>query len=148
MVTMPSTARARGQVERQERRRSGSPRCPGCHTTTTKFPRSCRSRASCCRSLLANAARDFPDRAALIFFGQRISYRELDRLSNRFAHALTGLGIRRGERVAIVLPNVPQCVIAFYGALKSGAVAVMVSSLSSERPSRACNCATRARAPW
>ena len=82
--------------------------------------------------LLSNAAREFPDRAALIFFGQKIGYRELDRLSNRFAHALRKLGVHKGDRVAIVLPNIPQFVIAFYGILKAGAVVVLGSPLSNE----------------
>src|SRR6266567_1545414 len=82
--------------------------------------------------LLSNAAREFPDRPALIFFGQRIGYRELERLSNRFAHALLRLGVKKGDRVAIVLPNIPQFVIAFYGILKAGAVVVLGSPLSNE----------------
>src|SRR5260370_894881 len=82
--------------------------------------------------LLSNAAREFPDRSALIFFGQKIGYRELDRLSNRFAHALRRLGVKKGDRVAIVLPNIPQFVIAFYGILKAGAVVVLGSPLSNE----------------
>jgi long-chain acyl-CoA synthetase len=82
--------------------------------------------------LLSNAAREFPDRPALIFFGQKIGYRELDRLSNRFAHALRKLGVKKGDRVAIVLPNIPQFVIAFYGTLKAGAVVVLGSPLSNE----------------
>ena len=82
--------------------------------------------------LLSSAAHDHPDRPALIFFGQRIGYRELDLLSKRFAHALRALGVRKGDRVAIVLPNVPQCVIAFFGSLKAGAVVVLGSPLSSE----------------
>src|SRR6266702_224298 len=82
--------------------------------------------------LLSNAAREFPDRPALIFFGQKIGYHELDRLSNRFAHALRRLGIKKGDRVAIVLPNIPQFVIAFYGTLKAGAVVVLGGPLSNE----------------
>ena len=82
--------------------------------------------------LLSNAAREFPDRAALIFFGQKIGYRELDHLSNRFAHALRRLNVKTGDRVAIVLPNIPQHIIAFYGTLKAGAVVVLGSPLSNE----------------
>jgi long-chain acyl-CoA synthetase len=82
--------------------------------------------------LLSNAAREFPDRPALIFFGQKIGYHELDRLSNRFAHALRRLSVKKGDRVAIVLPNIPQFVIAFYGTLKAGAVVVLGSPLSNE----------------
>jgi long-chain acyl-CoA synthetase len=81
--------------------------------------------------LLSNTAGAYPRGSALIFFGQRISYHELDLLSNRFSRVLHALGVRQGERVAIVLPNVPQCVIAFYGTLKAGAVVVLGSPLSS-----------------
>jgi long-chain acyl-CoA synthetase len=82
--------------------------------------------------LLATAAREFPNRAALIYFGQHIGYRELDRLSNRFAHALVQHGIRPGDRVGIILPNIPQCAIAFFGTLKAGGVVVLGSPLTTE----------------
>ncbi len=82
--------------------------------------------------LLTSAARAFPHRPAIIFFDQSVSYRELDALSNRFAHALQQLGVQKGDRVAIVLPNIPQCIIAFYGTLKAGAVVVLASPLANE----------------
>ena len=82
--------------------------------------------------MFSNAARAFPNRPALIFFAQKMSYRELDASSNRFAHALRGLGVNPGDRVAVLLPNVPQCVIAFYGTLKAGAIVVLGSPLSNE----------------
>ncbi|MDQ2714190.1 MAG: alpha/beta fold hydrolase [Chloroflexota bacterium] len=82
--------------------------------------------------MLSNTAREFPDRPAIIFFGQKIRYYELDLLCNRFAHVLRQLGVKKGDRVAIVLPNIPQCVIAFYGALRAGAVVVLGSPLSTE----------------
>src|SRR5437763_9109959 len=82
--------------------------------------------------MLNNAARAFPHAPALIFFGQKIDYRELDRASNRFAYALRSLGIKKGDRVAIILPNVPQYVIGVYGILKVGGVVVLGSPLSNE----------------
>lgn len=82
--------------------------------------------------MFSNAARDFPGRAAIIFFGQKMSYRELDAQSNRFAHALQELGVHVGDRVAILLPNIPQCIIAFFGVLKAGAIVVIGSPLSNE----------------
>ncbi|HKV57651.1 MAG TPA: alpha/beta fold hydrolase, partial [Ktedonobacteraceae bacterium] len=82
--------------------------------------------------MLNNSAIEFPERPALVFFGQKIGYRELDRASNRFAHALRGMSVRKGERVAIILPNVPQYVIGVYGALKAGGVVVLGSPLSNE----------------
>src|SRR2546427_583513 len=82
--------------------------------------------------MLITSAAAFPRRPAIFFFDQQIRYRELDNLSTRFAHALRGLGIKSGDRVAIVLPNIPQCVIAFYGALKAGAVIVFANPLLQE----------------
>ena len=83
--------------------------------------------------MLSSSAAAFPHRPAIFFFDQQIRYRELDRLCTRFAHALRGLGIKTGDRVAIVLPNIPQCVIAFYGALKAGAVVVFGNPLLQEQ---------------
>lgn len=83
--------------------------------------------------MLSTSAAAFPHRPAIFFFDQQVRYRELDRLSTRFAHALRGLGVKTGDRVAIVLPNIPQCVIAFYGALKAGAVVVFGNPLLQEQ---------------
>ena len=77
------------------------------------------------------AARRFGGVTALSFYGARISYRVLDRLANRFAHGLAARGVKQGDRVAIVLPNIPQAVIAYYGVVKLGAVAVFVNPLFS-----------------
>ncbi len=82
--------------------------------------------------MLSSNAAAFPQRPAIFFFDRQIRYRELDQLSTRFAHALRGLGIKQGDRVGIVLPNIPQCVIAFYGALKAGAVIVLGNPLLQE----------------
>ncbi|MEW6567609.1 MAG: alpha/beta fold hydrolase [Chloroflexota bacterium] len=79
---------------------------------------------------LASSARRFPTRKALLFEGARMHYRRLDRRSNRLAHALLDLGIGRGQRVMILLPNLPQTVIAFFGVLKAGAAVVFASPLS------------------
>jgi long-chain acyl-CoA synthetase len=86
--------------------------------------------------MLSTSARAFPDRPAILFFGQKMSYRTLDHLSTRFAHALRSLGIKPGDRIAIVLPNIPQCVIAFYGALKAGAIVVLGNPLLHEEEMR------------
>jgi len=80
-------------------------------------------------NILAQTVQKFPDHTALLFFGKKISYSELDRLVNRFAQALTGLGVRKGDRVAIMLPNLPQMVIAYYGTLRLGAIAVATNPL-------------------
>jgi len=83
-------------------------------------------------NFLHSAARRFASRTALIFEGSRINYRRLNREANRFARVLRSLGVDRGDRVMLLLPNLPQLVIAFYGALKAGAVAVF--SLPTTQP--------------
>lgn len=76
--------------------------------------------------LLRSAVRRFPNRPAIFFEGTRISYRRLNREANRFANALVALGVSKGARVVLLMPNVPQMVIGFYGTLKAGATAVFV----------------------
>lgn len=73
---------------------------------------------------LDTAARRFPSAPATLYYDSALSYRALARQSNRFANALRTLGIKKGDRVALVLPNCPQFVIAYYGGLKAGAVVV------------------------
>jgi long-chain acyl-CoA synthetase len=79
---------------------------------------------------LRSAARRFPLRTAIIFEGNRLSYRRLNRESSRFANLLRALGVQQGEKVLLLLPNLPQTVIAYYGALKMGAVVVFTTPLS------------------
>src|SRR5215207_2794666 len=76
--------------------------------------------------LLRSAVRRFPNRPALFFEGSRISYRRLNHEANRFANALVAMGVGKGARVVLLLPNVPQMVIGFYGTMKAGATAVLV----------------------
>ena len=74
--------------------------------------------------LLDAAARRFPDRPALDFFGATTSYAQLRRDVARAAEVLRALGVRAGDRVALVLPNCPQHVVAFDAVLRLGAVVV------------------------
>jgi long-chain acyl-CoA synthetase len=83
--------------------------------------------------ILRSSARQWPERNAIIFGGMEITYAELDNLSDRFAAALVDMGVVKGDRVAIHLPNCPQFAIAYFGLLKAGAVFVPVSPLLSER---------------
>ncbi len=84
-------------------------------------------------TLLVQAAEQFPANHALNFLGKRISYAELLDYSYRFAHALQKRGVQKGDRVAIMLPNCPQAVIAFYGILFAGAIVVQTNPLYTER---------------
>jgi len=83
--------------------------------------------------VLSRNAGQFPGRPALLYMGRKISFSELDGLVNRFARALLNLGIRKGDKVAMLLPNIPQIVIANYAAFRIGAVAVMNNPLYTER---------------
>ena len=76
--------------------------------------------------LLRSAVRRFPLHPAIFFEGRRITYRRVNHEANRFANALLALGLGKGARVVLLLPNVPQVVIAFYGTMKAGATAVFV----------------------
>jgi long-chain acyl-CoA synthetase len=68
-----------------------------------------------------------PNRTATLFYGSRLTYKQLNRRVNQFAHALHGLGVGPGDRVMIVLPNMPQMIIAYYAALKIRAVVVLAN---------------------
>jgi long-chain acyl-CoA synthetase len=74
--------------------------------------------------LLTSAARRFPSNTAMIFEGKRLSYHRFNIEASHFANALRSLGIGKGDRVMLLLPNLPQMVISFYGTLQVGAVAV------------------------
>jgi len=76
---------------------------------------------------LEDAARKYPDRACTIFKGAVISYREMNALTDHMAAALVELGVKKGDRVGIFMPNTPQFVIAYYGILKAGGVVVAVN---------------------
>jgi long-chain acyl-CoA synthetase len=71
------------------------------------------------------AADRVPKRPATIFYESRLSYQQLERRVNQFAHALHGLSVRPGDRVMLVLPNIPQMIIAYYATLKIGGVVVL-----------------------
>lgn len=82
--------------------------------------------------VVAETARMKPRHAALLFKGARMSYRKLDQLSNDFGTALVGLGVTKGDRVAMLMPNTPQSVIGQLGAWKAGAIVVPVNPLYTE----------------
>ncbi|GCF06438.1 long-chain-fatty-acid--CoA ligase [Dictyobacter arantiisoli] len=84
-------------------------------------------------SILDNAAKNYPHQTAFIYYGNRISYAQFSNLANRFAIELQRLGVQKGDRVAIALPNIPQFPIAFFGTLRVGAVAVPTNPLYTER---------------
>ena len=83
--------------------------------------------------LLDDAARDFPHAPALHFEGRTISYAQLAQQARKFSGVLAGLGVGRGTRVGLILPNSPQAVVALFGALRLGATVVQNNPLYTER---------------
>src|SRR5256712_4754535 len=85
------------------------------------------------QSLPDHSAEQFGDRSAAVFFGASLSYGALRTLVERFAGALHRLGVQPGDRVSLHLPNCPQFLVAYYGALRAGAVVVPFNPLYVER---------------
>ena len=77
---------------------------------------------------LALTAKLFPEKEAIVFEGQRFTFAELNSLSRSVAQLLTESGISCGDRVAIMMPNVPAFVVWYYGTLRTGAIAVSIST--------------------
>jgi long-chain acyl-CoA synthetase len=83
--------------------------------------------------MLEASARTYPDRPAIAWFGRKLSYRALLAETERCSAALAGLGVREGDRVALVMPNCPPYVIAFYAIARLGAVVVGNNPLYTKR---------------
>src|SRR5882762_3233714 len=81
------------------------------------------------QAMLDDAAESHPNSTATIFFNRKRSYKSISDAAWRFANGLRRLGVKTGDRLALVLPNSPQFVIAFYGALRAGAVVVPCNPL-------------------
>jgi long-chain acyl-CoA synthetase len=75
-------------------------------------------------AILDDAAESHPNATATIFFNRKRSYKSISDAAWRFANGLRRLGVKKGDRVALVLPNSPQFIVAFYGALRAGATVV------------------------
>ena len=82
--------------------------------------------------VVRDTARQRPGHTALIFKGKRLSYAELERLSDAFANALVAQGVKKGGRVALLLPNSPQSIITQLGVWKAGGIAAPMNPLYTE----------------
>jgi long-chain acyl-CoA synthetase len=82
--------------------------------------------------MFSRSAQRFARRPALYFFGKTLSYQECHSLVERFACGLAALGIRKGDRVALCLPNSPQAVIAYFGILRAGGIVVACNPTYTE----------------
>jgi len=83
--------------------------------------------------LLEEAAHSYPNKVAIVYGEQEITYTQLEYTSSQFANALVKLGLKKGDRVAIFLPNIPQFIIAYFGTLKASGVVTAISPLHRER---------------
>ncbi|MGA8941837.1 MAG: long-chain fatty acid--CoA ligase [Thermoactinomyces sp.] len=83
--------------------------------------------------MLDQTVRQHGDRTAVRFYETEISYRKLQDLSRLVAGALRRLGVKKGDRIGLMLPNCPQYVAAFYGILRCGAIVVQVNPMYTER---------------
>ena len=79
--------------------------------------------------ILSESAQSSPDKPAAVFTGGQLTYRELDRASDRLAATLAATGIKPGDPVALQLPNIPQFLISYFGILKSGGIVVPLNVL-------------------
>lgn len=86
-----------------------------------------------CHELLEQTAKRYPDNVCTIFKGATITYKQLDEMTDRLAAGLYHLGIRKGDRVGLFIPNTPQFAIAYYAILKIGGVVVATNPLYTQR---------------
>lgn len=82
---------------------------------------------------LTDAFNEVPEKVAIHFMGRELTYKELYQSALKFANYLRSLGVEKGDRVAIMLPNCPQSVIAYYGVLYAGGIVVQTNPLYTER---------------
>lgn len=85
------------------------------------------------QQILQNTFQSYPNHTAITFYGRKLSYQELFLASQAFASALQKKGVQKGDRVALMLPNCPQYVIAYYGALTTGAIITQINPMLVER---------------
>jgi len=85
------------------------------------------------QEILHKCAKEFPQKTSIIYGGRETTYVQLETRSNQFALSLVKLGVKKGDRVAIFLPNIPQFIITYFGVIKAGAVVTAINPLYRER---------------
>jgi long-chain acyl-CoA synthetase len=85
------------------------------------------------QGLLEESAKDFPNSTYLIFSGKNTTFAEVNDMADKFATALADMGIKKGDKVAIFMPNLPHYPVVFFGALKAGAVNVTCNPIYTEK---------------
>jgi long-chain acyl-CoA synthetase len=87
----------------------------------------------CMPDILDRSAAKFPDRMALNFQGYIVNYKQLKDMVDRFAAWLAGVGVKKGDAVAIILPNMIPCVVAYYAIHRLGGIVVLNNPTYSDR---------------
>ena len=105
------------------------------HTTRAKtgVPEHIEIKKLTMPQFLSQASKKFPTRQALQFMGRNISFAELEKLVHCFASALVAIGVKKGDRVALLMPNIPQTVIAFYAVWEMGGIPVPNNPLYTDK---------------
>jgi long-chain acyl-CoA synthetase len=85
------------------------------------------------QEFLKEAASQFADKSAIHFLGKELTFREVYEQALKLANYLVKLGLKKGDRVSIMLPNCPQAVISYYGVLLAGGIVVQTNPLYTER---------------
>ncbi len=111
----------------------GPPKRPWMGSWPKDVPKSIHYPELSLGQMLHKTAQDFPESPSLYYSKQKITYSELETLAGRFGKALQERGVRKGDRVALYLPNIPEFVVAYYGVLRIGAIGVAISPLYKER---------------
>ena len=83
--------------------------------------------------LLEDAARRFPRAACLLYADNQLNYAQTNQLVNRLAAALAGLGVKKGDRIGLLLPNLPSFVLAYFAILKLGGIVVAINPQYTSR---------------
>ncbi|RHW32992.1 AMP-binding protein [Oceanobacillus profundus] len=99
----------------------------------SEIPTSLKYEKKALHVYLAESAKAYKEKKALYFMGKELSYHELFLKSKQMANYLQSLGVRKGDKVAIMLPNCPQAVISYYGILMAGGTVVQTNPLYTER---------------
>ena len=85
------------------------------------------------QQFLTQAYAEVPNKVAIHFMGKELTYKEVYESALKFANYLRSLGVEKGDRVAVMLPNCPQAVIAYYGTLYAGGIVIQTNPLYTER---------------
>ncbi|WZH36202.1 MAG: long-chain-fatty-acid--CoA ligase [Microbacterium enclense] len=109
---------------------------PWTHSYAAGVPEDLEPQSGSLVDIVDASSRDYPDAPALQFFGRETTYAEMSAQIARVAGALSAHGVRAGDPVAIVLPNCPQHIVAFYAVLRLGAVVVEHNPLYTPRELR------------